>query len=147
MGWQGFPYRPSLQSHLMRPQQQRNPPQDPQTDADLVRRVLEADEFGANIDFREENVDSLRMSTPPADFVSQIQSGLRNQVAMEARRRAALLQRAAAAPRGSVTGPRSRGGGTGEGLPRRPAPRPAEDELVDGLLQEMAKRGESSLPR
>lgn len=146
MGWPGFPYRPNLQTNLMRPQQQRNPPQDPEADADLVRRVLEADEFGGNVDFREENVDSLRISSPPSDFVSQIQTELRNQVAMEARRRAALLQRAAT-PRVSVTGARSRGGGMSEGLPRRPAPRPTEDELVDGLLQEMAKRGESSMSR
>lgn len=66
------------------------------------------------------------------------------------RRRAALVRRAAVPEplRGSGPVLRSRGGaGSGEGLPRRQAPSPTEDELVDGLLQEMAKRGESSVSR
>lgn len=145
-----FPFasRPNFQSPAMRPQRPPPPPESQADDGDLVRRVLEAEErelaaSTSNLDIPVENVDSSRMSTTSGDFVSQIQSSLRSRVEME-RRRVALQQRA----RGSGPVLRSRGGsGSVEGVPRRQAPSLSEDELVDGLLQEMAKRGESSVSR
>ena len=106
------------------------------SDADLVRRVLEAER--RNVDIPLESVESRQPACRPKnDFVSQIRSSLRSRVEME-QRRAATAQRQGA----PVTVDRPRW----EGEPRRQAPSSSEDALVDGLLKEMVSRVESGMP-
>lgn len=112
---------------------------DPLADGDLVRRVLEAEERQqATTSSAQIPVENVESSRPPGDFVSQIQSSLRSRMELERRRRPAR----SAAPR-----PPGPAASRSQGPPRRQARSPSGDELVDGLLQEMAKRGEPGIPK
>lgn len=99
------------------------------SDGDLVRRVLEAEERPL-----AENGDSQpSVCSPQGDFVSQIRSSLRSRVELE-RRKSAAAERTPPPKGGSVTV------GTSQ---RRQASCSSDDALVDGLLKEMVKRGDS----
>jgi hypothetical protein len=84
-----------------------------------VRRVLEAE----YVDAGRENVDS---EARLVDSEGQVRGSLRSRVQMERRR---------PAPRG---GPVTVGSQA-----RRQAPSSSEEALVDGLMKEMVKRGDS----
>ncbi|KAG0630322.1 hypothetical protein M758_1G170100 [Ceratodon purpureus] len=107
----------------------------PERDIDLVRRVLEA-EGDQNVDAGVENGDlEPSLVDSPSDFVSQIRSSLRSRVGMDRRRSGSGncgVGRASPRGGGSMTAGRGQASSS------------SEDALVDGLLKEMVKRGDSN---
>lgn len=132
----------------------------PATDSDLVRRVLEAEEqeisggdgpssnVGDTANVESSTFNHGGRPASPENFASQIQSSLRSRVQRE---RLRSLQRSSSQPPlRPVLSRRREAGGSCENLvaagsSQRRQPRSEEDSLVDGLLEEMAKPGDSRL--